>query len=220
MDRLFEFTVVNNCVNVDYRYNLGHRFGECLVSPDGQFRLIYIPKNASIEVRNALNGWKKSNYLEDKHQAQNIVLFRDPTERWISGIAEFLVGKFSYMGNINQPVDVDELDYLMTSNLFQNLLFHFGIFDGHTLPQACYVNGIDLSHSLFFFIDHEVMSKISKYLAMPMVSIYNNKSESNAIKYLIIKKLQKIISERPDFQKMIDIHYYADHQLCERARFY
>src|SRR5574343_507008 len=72
--------------------NRGHTLGEGMVSPDGQYFYLNIPKNSSSFVKKCLESvdWQYSN-IRDYPDAKVIVALRDPESRWISGIFEYLL---------------------------------------------------------------------------------------------------------------------------------
>ncbi len=222
MNRLFEFDIVDNCINIDYKYNLGHTAGQGQISPDGKFNFIHIPKNASSEIKTVLGDWQESNYHIMQDTPSHLVILRDPTERWISGIAEFLVGEYSHMGTCNSDIPVDEVELMMGTKMFQNLLFDFVIFDGHTIPQCCYIEGLNLDNITFFYHDEQVIPRILKYVGLlnqPRVKNTNN-SLTNSKKIVIIKKLKSLLTHNPKLQHSIDKHYWADHKLFDNVKFY
>jgi len=221
MNRLIKFNLKHNHVWVDYDYNLGHTWGQGQSSPNGDFNFIHIAKNASSEIKRALVSWPQSNYRETELLTEHLVILRDPTDRWISGIAEFLVGDYSHMGNYNSDLSVTEIEDAMNTKIFQNLLFDFVIFDGHTVPQCCYINELNLNDITFFHFSDSVVPQILQYVNCPMtMSSKTNNSLTSVKKQVIIKKLKSLLANNPKLQHKIDVHYYADHQLLDNVTFY
>ena len=70
----------------------GHIQGQCMSHADSQYMYINIPKNASSWTKPNLldHSWEFYNYRTDNLDKQALVVLRDPVDRWISGIAEFL----------------------------------------------------------------------------------------------------------------------------------
>jgi hypothetical protein len=221
MDRLFEFRNNNKIISVNYSYSSGHEFGQGLISPNQDYNFINIPKNASSSVKSLLTNWHSSNYYNIKSEVEHLVILRDPTDRWISAIAEFLVGNFSYMGNINKNVTLKEIESSLDNKFFQNLLFDFVIFDAHTLPQCCFLKDLNLSNITFFYHDEHVVDKIKEYLKIEDRTVQKrNTSDENEKKRLIIFKLKELLSRNPELQQKIDIHYYADSALFDLVKFH
>ena len=220
MNRLFQLNIDNNRIKIDYSYNLGHESGQGQISSDGIYNFIHIPKNGSSVAKYLLSEWKMSNYYQINFKTNHLVILRDPTLRWISAVAEFLVGDYSSLGNVNIDIPIEEVDLLINTKMFQNLLFDFVIFDGHTLPQCCYIEGLDLSSITFFHYDNQVFNKIAKYIDVEYQEKQINQSLTNAKKQVIINKLKNLLSNNADLQHQIDKHYYADHQLFDQVKFY
>lgn len=221
MNRLFSFRLdPDNCIAVNYNYNLGHTAGQGQLSPDGKYNLVHIPKNASSEIKNVLNTWQHSNYFEIKNSVEHLVILRDPTDRWISGVAEFLVGNNAHTGFLNSNLSVDEIEQAMNNRLVQNLLFDFAIFDGHTIPQCWYLRGLNLDNIVFFYFDQLVIPRILEYTKTVSEVKVANTSLTNPRKLAIIKKLKSLLQDNPELQHKIDKNYYADHQLFDKIKFH
>lgn len=221
MDRIFNLSE-SDCIEVSYDFNPGHYLGQGKMSPDGKFNFINIPKNASSEVSRVLFDWKQSNYCTINRLVNHLVILRDPTDRWISGMAEFLVGNYSFMGNCNADRSLEEIDILMDSKMFQTLMFNFAIFDSHTVPQCYFINGINISDITFFYFDNQVVFKLLSYIGYKAYN-YNgngsNKSSDNVKKTNIVNRLKSLLNDNPAYQHSIDKHYYADHKLFDRIKF-
>lgn len=219
MHRLFKFNTVNNQINIAYDYTLGHKIGQGFLSPDARFNFINIPKNASSEVKRSLLGWSASDFNSLVANVEHLVILRDPTDRWISGIAEFLVGNFSYTGKCNANIEFEEIQMLMNTEMFQNLLFNFVIFDNHTLPQSCFLQGLDLDTITFFYFDAEVIPRLLSYVGITKEIKTTNSALTNQKKLVIIRKLKNLLKDNPTLQRKIDTHYYCDHQLFDKVKF-
>ena len=87
---------------LEYYEKKGHVFGECMSHPDRDLMYIHIPKNASSWTKpNLLHwGWQFYNYHHSYnfYQKHAIVVLRDPVERWLSGIGEYM---YSYHRNLD-----------------------------------------------------------------------------------------------------------------------
>lgn len=80
---------------IEQLVNRGFRYGSGLLSPDCSKFIINIPKNASsfvLELGN-YNGWTQATVGDncDWQKVKTlIVILRDPVERWISGVAQYI----------------------------------------------------------------------------------------------------------------------------------
>jgi len=72
--------------------HLGHRLGECWVDEVNDKSYIHVPKNASSFIKGVLIGsggfWHHSETLVNS--GENLVILRDPIDRWCSGVAQYL----------------------------------------------------------------------------------------------------------------------------------
>ena len=69
----------------------GHNVGGGLISPDGNYFFLSIPKNASVFISSVLrqNDWRYSDL--SVYTGHNVFcIVRDPVERWISGMATYI----------------------------------------------------------------------------------------------------------------------------------
>ena len=220
MYRLFTFLPQNDTVKISYNYSTGHAQGQTLTSPDHQFSYVNIPKNASSEFKFIFNDWKKSNYNVDAPPDNKyIVILRDPTERWISGITEFLIGKNSYPGQLNKELSIDEIATAIESPFVQNLISNFVIFDAHTLPQCYFLQNLNMSDVAFFYQDQQVVNRVTDYVGLHAQITNANNTMANEKKIIISTTIKKMILKNNSLQKIIDTHYYCDHKLFDKVSF-
>ena len=71
--------------------HLGHHLGECWNDKDKSITFVHIPKNASSFVK----GWllRSGNFTHSDSLViadHYLITLRDPIERWVSGIAQFM----------------------------------------------------------------------------------------------------------------------------------
>jgi hypothetical protein len=220
MNRIFKLQIEDNRIGLEYDYAPGHRFGQGQRSPDGRFNVIHIPKNASSEIKRQLPDWEDSNYRDRELDTQHLIIFRDPTERWISGMAEFLVGRFSHMGGCNGDISEAEIEEQMSGRLFRNMLFNFVVFDVHTLPQCCFLQGLDLGRATFFYHDETVVERVLDHVGRSRAEVqFTNRAGEDGRKLMIMDLLRQELAQTPTLQHSIDKHYYADHGLKDRVEF-
>ena len=222
MNRLFDFTSKNNIIQVSYNPSLGHDLGESYLSPDKRFSYVNIPKNGSSTLKILFKDWKFVNFqkVHEHPTDQFIVILRDPTDRWISAVAEYFIGNNSLLGTTNTALSDFEFNQFVKSNFFQNLLFDFVIFDSHTLPQCWFLQGLNLNNIKFFYLDQNIIEKITSYTNIDNhINESKNKSLTNSRKYIIIQHLSELVKNNAQLQKVVDIHYYADHKLFDLVKF-
>jgi len=218
MDRLFNFSVDKGRVKVDYKYFLADEFGLCYVTPDKKHTVIPIPKNGSTEINHLCKNWHRTNYKKLIKPVEHCVFLRDPIQRWISGITEFLIGQ-TIIGRTNQCLDQVDIEATIDSPMFQNLLFNFAIFDDHTLPQCCFIQGLRLEEIAFFYLDDTAVPKLAKHLNQDLEASRLNATKGNLQKEFLSHKIQNLVSKNQEFANRIETHFYADHQLLDIVKF-
>ena len=222
MNRLFDFSIEQKVIQVNYQYSLGHALGESFLSKDKVYSYINIPKNASSAAKGIFHGWTHANFqnVQDRPTGEYIVILRDPTARWISAMAEYLVGKYSTLGPKNNGLDDQEIYKIIDSIVFQNLLFDFVFFDSHSLPQCWFLQNLKINNIKFFYFDETVFDRICTHINVDKrTDSPVNASMGINKKNIIVKYLKDLISTDPKLQKIIDIHYYSDHKLFDLIKF-
>lgn len=146
--------------------NRGHILGEGMVSPDKKYFYIKIPKNSSSFAVKHLTtlGWEHS--VKDHHpNATALVTVRDPLDRWVSGVIEYL---FMYhMDQINHIVSKPEdFDFwpLISERLGLSLLFDKITFDDHTELQSVFLNKVNLSDCQALMVNENFSNNFSSML--------------------------------------------------------
>lgn len=139
---------------LNYYQARGHVFGECMSHPDSEYMYVYIPKNASSWTKPNLQdfGWEFYNYHTDHLNKTALVVLRDPVDRWVSGIAEYLYlyHKDFVISDLNKAV--------------RELVFDKIAFDDHTERQLYFIEGLDISRCIFFKFGPEYKSQFSDFL--------------------------------------------------------
>jgi hypothetical protein len=168
-------------------------------------KIIYvsIAKNASTSIINSLNFTPIKIPLQldcpflidipEKYRSgyKYFVVTRDPKERWISGINEFL--------NIyhHQGVDFDGDKKGSRNKFLMELKNNKFIFDGHTEPQVsrmrfCFKYDLDIT---FLKLDENLNEKISDILKRKITITRDNTSEKFEFKLKNYKFCQDILNE-------------------------
>jgi hypothetical protein len=221
---------VKHLVNRGFKYGFGH------VSPDRTKFLVSIPKNASSFIKNSTGvaGWVGGSALDPKLQTsvnELVVVLRDPLDRWISGVSQYIHTYILYPHGPNTPFleheTPTEYDYSMTveqftqqySQLTERLIFDvINRFDDHVWPQ------MELFQELlpnvprnYFYINHSFETKISEYLGIDLNTITDrNISDDNDT----MKQLKEFFKQRfvirPELAQRVKNIYAADYQLIEQ----
>lgn len=202
---------------VEYYKNKGHVFGECMSHHDTDLMYVYIPKNASSWTKPNFKdwGWQFYNYhFDNLYSKHAIIVLRDPIERWLSGIAE-------YMSLYHSNVDTAHF-----SKSFFDIIFDRIAFDDHTEKQSLFINGLSLDNCTFFWCDKNYRENFSKFLNNhSMINRYFNYDYQHVTsnsperqKFKII--FQKAIEQNSKYQNNLKEYFVQDYKLIESIKFY
>ena len=186
---------------------LGHRLGECWVDEVNNISYIHVPKNASSFVKGILIGcggfWHHSETLVNS--TENLVMLRDPIDRWCSGITQYLY-------NSKQDLSADEIFDKIT-------------FDDHTDLQTYFLQGVDLDKTTFMLVNDNLKANLNNW-------IYNRAYRTNvdiAIEYnasgddnrrTTKEYYVKLLEQNPDLVLKLQQHFEADYKLISSVKFY
>ena len=192
----------------------GHQLGRCMSHPNSDLMYVNISKNASSWTKPLLKedwGWKFCNYHTDKINKTAIVVLRDPVDRWITGIAE-------YLASYHPTASLHNFETL-------DLIFDRVVFDDHTERQVNFIHGLDTDRCIFLWCDSNYRQNFSSLLAeygMPNEYFnydYQNVSETNPTR----KRFKQIFSkeiENSKYMESIKNYFEADYQLINQVKFY
>ena len=130
-------------------------FGECMSHQNTDLIYVNIPKNASSWTKKVLQdiGWEFYNYhTDDLYHKHACVVIRNPIERWVSGIAEYM---YLYHRNLKS----EDL-----SDCFFDLVFNRIAYDDHTEQQILFLEKLDKTNCTFFMCDKNYKHNFSNFL--------------------------------------------------------
>lgn len=169
----------------------------------------------------------------DWHQVQEmIVVLRDPLNRWISGIAQYLntyilsvVGPNGPVYNISDATPYDKQltaeDWIGQYNqATERVIFDLiSRFDDHTWPQCELFEHIlpNVSRK-YFYLDSNFNTAISAYLNFePYVDLDRNQSDASQD----IQKLQEFfkhrLNTRPELKQRVIKAYARDYEIIKQV---
>lgn len=201
--------------NLDQWAHKGHVFGECMSHPDSDLMYVNIPKNASSWTKpNLLDwGWKAQNYHTDQLDKTAIVVLRDPVDRWLSGIAEYLALYHPNFGNGE-----------WTEHVF-DIIFDTITFDDHTEQQVKFLQGLDTDRCVFFRCDQLYRQDFSKFLNEQGMANryhryeYQHVSENDPVRHNF-KELFKATIQNSKYLDNVKRHFAADYDLINSIKYY
>jgi hypothetical protein len=217
----------------------GYGYGSGMLSPDCSQFVVNIPKNAS----SLLNDWVSRNGWSSAVVGDNcswtacqefIIVLRNPLERWISGISQYINTYILSVAGPNGPIfpgnTVTEFDYPMSSEDFiknynqntERLLFDVIYqFDDHVWPQIDFFEKL-MPHvsRTYFYLDTEFNNKISCYLNIDIDDNLDYNSSNNNYN---MKQLQEFftnkLTDRPELKSRIIDAYHKDYNLINSVTF-
>ena len=196
---------------IEYYKNQGHVFGECMSKPDTDLMYINIPKNASSWTKPNLRdwGWEFYNYHTDNLNKHALVVLRDPVERWLSGIAEYMT---------LYHVDTDPTAWF-------DLIFDRIAFDDHTESQVLFLQNINLDNCTFFLCNENFKSNFSDFLNkhnMPnSYDKYDNQHVSaNSPERSRFKNIFAQALGNSKYKQQVEWYFEKDYKLINSVEFY
>jgi len=202
---------------VDYYKHKGHTFGECMSRLDTDLMYVYIPKNASSWTKPNLKDWQWEMYnyhTDNLYLKQAIIVLRDPIDRWLSGIAEYM---FLYHNNV---------DTAHFSKSFFDIIFDRIAFDDHTEKQILFIEGLNFDRCIFFKCDQNYRYFFSLYLtAQGMNNRYSNYEYQHTTELSPErKKFKQIFAEEiknnSKYINHLKQYFNDDYKLINSVKFY
>jgi hypothetical protein len=216
-----------NEIYYDYWNYKGHQYSQCHYNETLKNIYINIPKNASTNVRAAINnkGFYGVNLLESKSfpvYESAVVILRDPIKRWISGISTYL--NLYHMQIKNSSEDFLP-DLRNNGKWFFELLFERVSFDDHTEKQTYFLKPFDLSNAFYFYADDmDVLEyKLTHYYLGEGLNIkfdpdMRNINKENPIHQFFTEFL--FDSKNAGYKEKLLQYYKEDVELINTVKFY
>lgn len=186
-------------------------------SPINDFMYINIPKNASTWTRSCLasSNWEIYNYHTDRllHK-HSLVVLRDPIDRWVSGIAE-------YMYLYHRETDTAHL-----SKSFFDLILDRVAFDDHTEKQVLFIEQLNINNTTFFWCDSTYRNKFSSFLNSTGLSNnynaidYQHVTDHDPVRKRFKEIFKKTLNENSKYQMQLKNYFSDDYEFIKSVKFY
>ena len=214
----------------------GFGYGSGTLSPDLSQFIVNIPKNASSYMLDWARRHQWITTVADDHSdtiTEMIVILRDPLDRWVSGIVQYLNTYILSVQGPNGPVFPDEpySPYNWPMNAVQwidgynqtteRLIFDVvNRFDDHVWPQhEFFENLLPLVKRKYFLLDRNFDAAIADYLGFaPYLDLDSNSASNNANMRLLQKFFVDRLQERPDLAQRVIKAYAKDYELIARTK--
>ena len=209
----------------------GYGYGSGTLDPSGQKFLINIPKKASSYLLDwcSKHGWTAAHADQSNNNiTELIVVLRDPLERWVSGVAQYLT---SYVLNVTGAYSTKTGpgpdDQQMSAHQFiqcynpvvERLLFdQCNRLDDHVWPQHEFFENLLITvPRKYFFINADFDNQIAQYLKFqPIENLDANLGSSNIDTHKIQQFIRSRLNSRPDLEQRVRKAYYQDYNLIKQ----
>ena len=207
----------------------GYGYGSGIISPDHDRFLVNIPKNASSYMLDWGNrhGWTSVVVAQNNNIKEMIVCVRDPVQRWISGVGQYLTsyvlnvtGAYSWKtgpGVNDQQISGD--DFIAGYNqVVERLLFdNLARLDDHVWPQIeFFENLVPTIPRKFFYIDQDFDQRIGEYLGFdPISNLDRNRADANPDTHKIQTFIRDRLNIRPELEQRVRKAYARDYALIK-----
>jgi len=208
-----------------------------MLSPDHRRFLLNIPKNASSYLSTWSNAlaWSPT-WCGDLPSTveETCVILRDPVDRWISGIAQYLN---SYILNVRGPQGPvfpnDPYNHIwdrrITADIFienynmlvERIIFdQVNRFDDHVWPQSELCDNACVGmNRRYIIMDENFDQKMTAYFgAEPVPNLYRNSGSDNPDQHRLQEFLRSRLTQRPELRERVINAYADDYAFIERAR--
>ena len=184
-----------------------------------------IPKNACTYTGQVLmaNNWRSEPREQNLQKKRNfLIILRDPIDRWVSGMTEYLHGLFCHSHS------VDEIMNAFDSTVFRGLILDNMTFDDHTELQTYYLADIPLTESIsYVYLDKNLTNKINRLFKFYNVPFHNFEIEQKNISTETVKrdlylKLTEFVKKNKNysFDYAIKHKFKEDYKLINSVKFY
>ena len=200
-----------------------YSFGTCYVANEQSWMYIPIEKNVSKIVRSMCQtqGFGEHNFHQlNLYNVPSLVILRDPLERWVSGLVEYLL-----LVDINVRQPLNNLERLKIS---PEIVREQIVFDAHTFPQSWFLQGL-ASRRDFILFDESKKSQfveiVSKYFSQkglvtkPSID-YAYQPPVSDQKRELTKFYNDLLNNDQSFKEKIKNFYAQDYDLIDSVKFY
>lgn len=187
---------------------------------DGDVVYIPIPKNSSSYIGKLVlaNNWKVANFLKTELTNKKIiVVLRDPINRWVSGMAQYLCSAIVSQGYTADTI-INSWNPVMESLIFDRV-----IFDDHTEKQLYFINTVPKESCVYFNGVHGVGELLQKYLHEHDINLnidIDINLEDNIQHQKLTKFLKTLLDQNTKLVDRLKEVYADDYKLINGVTFY
>ena len=212
----------------------GFGYGSGIVDPMHQRFVLNIPKNASSYMLDwtTHNGWRAALIEHCTDINEIIILLRDPIDRWISGMCQYLRTYILSVQGPNGPIfpedPVTHHDYVMSgqdfcalyNDLTERLIFDvIDGFDDHVWPQHALIPKVSsrITHT-YFLVDQDLTRRVAAHLGFEIIPDLDfNRGDAHPDTAIMQTFLRERLQTRPELRERLRKHYQSDYDLVNRT---
>ena len=197
--------------------HLGHHLGECWNDQDKSITFVHIPKNASSFVKGVLIGsggfWHHSETLINS--GENLIVLRDPIDRWLSGLATWLTHRLPQHTPLTSVRD---------NSTLLDVLFDTVRQDDHTEQQLFFLQNVDVDRAKFFLINDTFNESVSQYFIQNFSTDISNYPKENQTtlqggKLVPKQYFQSVLESTPQYLDRVLQFFQRDYQFLQKISF-
>jgi hypothetical protein len=214
--------------------NRGFGHGSGIISPDHRIFIVNIPKNASSYLFDWGNhyGWRAA-LAQDFNGVQEVFIFlRDPMDRWVSGMAQYVKTYILSVYGPNGPVFpgeiITEKDYAMDAQSFitqyndvveRLIIDNASRFDDHVWPQCEIIDGVLPGvNRRYFRVGQDIENNLARSLGWkPVKNLDRNSGDSDPDTQILQEFFRQRLTTRPEIATRIRKHYAQDFELIAQV---
>jgi hypothetical protein len=206
--------------------------GSGMIGPYDNKFLLTIPKNASsfLSSWTISYGWQNGN-LYNFSPSEVYVVIRDPIDRWISGISQYIKTYILSPVGPNGPIFpgdvVTDHDRKLSVQEFirdynpwvDRLIFDvISLFDHHTFSQSFFCSAIQNTPCCYVRLDSTFQKKLIDLLRLGLPNTENfNRGEDDEELNDLQNFFTDLLDKRSELRKRLVRHYSADYDLYNKA---
>jgi hypothetical protein len=220
----------------------------CIIRDNPSRSLVYvnIPKNASSWTKHHTPGFlfnyrtqkfykdiptkfDVSKWAEHLQNVQYVVILREPINRWVTGLAQYLQGWDS-----EHAMHINNVDWAY--------IFDTVVFDSHTRPQCDFIKGIDHSKIIWLRCDDTLANNFGKMMEQFTGTPFNLTTEdqdptnvfhitkkiklrgtelfTTKLQQNIVDRINEKLSSNPNYLNRLQSFYKEDFELFETVNYY
>lgn len=206
----------------NYWLRRGYVTGSCMYNADLKHCYINIPKNASSFLRHYFKdaGWKHMFVGMNMQVTKNLVVLRDPIERWITGIAQHITTNI-LEENFGSTHFIE-----LYNELSERIIFDQIVFDDHTEQQTWFLEPFELDNSVFFYCDSDLGKNLDSYFSTLGISCnftkqqHINTSKEHFDNANLVEHFRNIVYNNKKYYNNLKSYFVRDYGLITSVDFY